>query len=60
MFTRSRSAVLSSRNRLSTIVQKKLASVLVVAEHDGKQVSAGTLSAVTAASKIGDVSRREF
>ena len=31
------------------------ASCLVIAEHDSTTVSQGTLSAVTAASKIGDV-----
>ena len=36
--------------------QSRAASTLVLGEHNGKEVSAATLSAVTAAAQLGDVS----
>ena len=38
---------------LVSLKQRRLASTLVVADHDNATVSAGTLSAITAAQKLG-------
>eukprot|EP00096_Caligus_rogercresseyi_P014978 TRINITY_DN742_c0_g1_i1.p1 TRINITY_DN742_c0_g1~~TRINITY_DN742_c0_g1_i1.p1 ORF type:complete len:336 (+),score=109.26 TRINITY_DN742_c0_g1_i1:87-1094(+) len=53
MFAVSKSLALSSNARAASSVLSRLQSTLVVAEHDGKTVKPETLSALTAAKKIG-------
>eukprot|EP01006_Ploeotia_vitrea_P016975 TRINITY_DN47931_c0_g1_i1.p1 TRINITY_DN47931_c0_g1~~TRINITY_DN47931_c0_g1_i1.p1 ORF type:complete len:334 (-),score=6.87 TRINITY_DN47931_c0_g1_i1:49-1050(-) len=48
--------VKNGRRLLTSNISSRNASCLVIAEHDYKAISQGTLSTVTAASKIGDVS----
>lgn len=40
---------------VSSAAQRRLASTLIVADHDGSAVGASTLSTVTAAGSLGDI-----
>eukprot|EP00041_Stephanoeca_diplocostata_P024067 m.602570 g.602570 ORF g.602570 m.602570 type:complete len:335 (+) comp22447_c0_seq2:150-1154(+) len=52
----SRLATTVQRRQLPLVSGSRAASTLVLGEHNGKEVSAATLSAVTAAAQLGDVS----